>query len=114
MTMSMWIQLEALGLSLLSPSDLSQAELDTIKAYVTAPPDQIKALNASQPVEAVFIVTQKTDFSGAGSKSDLKISGAQISFSLVQSGKQARLASSSALHAPTGARSKHRRTRLES
>ena len=85
----------------------------SIKAYVTAPPEQIKALDASQPVEAVFIVTQKADFSGAGSKNDLKMSGAQISFSLVQSGKQARLASSPALHAPTGARGLHRRTRLE-
>ena len=71
-------------------------------------------LTCNRSEEAVFIVTQKTDFSGAGSKSDLKISGAQISFSLVQSGKQARLASSPALHAPTGARSMHRRTRLES
>ena len=64
----------------------------SIKAYVTATPEQIKALDASQPVEAVFIVTQKADFSGAGSKNDLKMSGAQISFSLVQNGKQACLA----------------------
>ena len=86
----------------------------SIKAYVTAPPEQIKALDASQPVEAVFIVTQKADFSGAGSKNDLKMSGAQISFSLVQNGKQACPHEAQRCTPDTGARGLRRRTHLES
>jgi hypothetical protein len=60
----------------------------SVKAFITSPVSEIAGLDPSKPVEALLFVSSGQDFAGAGSKSNLKVSGAQISFSLAQEGKE--------------------------
>ena len=63
----------------------SQNTSQTIQAWVTSNLSQLTGLNPNDPVEAIMF-TSGQDFAGAGSTSNLKISGIAVSFSLMQQG----------------------------
>ena len=49
-----------------------------VKAFVTAPVSEIAGVDIDKPVEALLFVSSSQDFAGAGSKSNMKVSGAQV------------------------------------
>jgi len=57
----------------------------TIQAWVTSNLTQLSGIDPSLPVEAIMFASAQ-DFAGAGSTSDVKVSGIGISFSLMQQG----------------------------
>ena len=63
----------------------SQETSQTIQAWVTSNLTQLAGIDPGLPVEAVMFASGQ-DFAGAGSTSDLKVSGIGISFSLMQKG----------------------------
>jgi hypothetical protein len=66
---------------------LESDSVPAVRARITAPASQIAAIDPSLDVDAVLVVSNGLDFSGAGSKRGQKISGAQVSFTLSQKGK---------------------------
>ena len=59
-----------------------------VKAFITAGVDEIEGVDLDKPVEALLFVSGGQDFAGAGSKKGMQVSGAQVSFSLMQDGKE--------------------------
>ena len=59
-----------------------------VKAFITAGVDEIEGVDQDKPVEALLFVSGGQDFAGAGSKKGMQVSGAQVSFSLMQDGKE--------------------------
>ena len=59
-----------------------------VKAFITADVDEIEGVDLDKPVEALLFVSGGQDFAGAGSKKGMQVSGAQVSFSLMQDGKE--------------------------
>ena len=59
-----------------------------VKAFITADVEEIEGVDLDKPVEALLFVSGGQDFAGAGSKKGMQVSGAQVSFSLMQDGKE--------------------------
>ena len=67
---------------------LQSSEGTVVKAFISAKMSEIDGVDMEEPVEALLFVSGGQDFAGAGSKKGMKVSGAQVSFSLMQGGKE--------------------------
>ena len=63
-------------------------EAPQVKVFVTANASQLKSMNGTKAVEATLLVSAGQDFAGAGSTSEVALSGAQVIFTMFQDGKE--------------------------